>query len=119
MNCRGLRDRQKRNTLFHFLKKQKAPIMFLQETHSRIDDENEWQKQFKGNIYFNHNTDRGAGQAILINTKKITVLNHSVTIPGRLQYCTIKINENIIAFVNIYAPNIDSARVKFLETLKK
>ena len=81
--------------------------MFLQETHSRTEDEKEWQAQFKGNVYFNHNTDRVAGQAILVNTKRLTVLNHSVTIPGRLQHCTIKTNETIIAFVNIYAPNLD------------
>ena len=122
LNCRGLRDRSKRLTLFHFLKQQKSTIIFLQETHSKQADETIWQKEYtkdtKYKILFNHSGDRSAGQAIILNLKNINILKSGIVMSGRIQYCEIENDEKKILFINIYAPNTDTGRVDFFKGLK-
>ena len=43
-NSRGLRDKIKRQQIFHWLKTSYFGITFLQETHSIETDENTWKK---------------------------------------------------------------------------
>ena len=122
LNCRGSRDRSKRLTLFHFLKQQKSAIIFLQETHSKTEDETIWQKEYskhtKYKVLFNHSGDRTAGQAIILNLDSISITKTGIVKPGRIQFCEIQTNGKQLLFINIYAPNTDAARVEFLDNLK-
>ena len=54
LNVRGLRSINKRKALFMWLTKQKADIVFLQETYSSIEDENFWNTQWNGKMLFSH-----------------------------------------------------------------
>ena len=42
LNVRGLSNFKKRRAVFTWWRKQKASIIFLQETHSTIDKEKQW-----------------------------------------------------------------------------
>ena len=42
LNVRGLSNFKKRRAVFTWCRKQKASIIFLQETHSTIDKERQW-----------------------------------------------------------------------------
>ena len=47
LNVRGIRTFEKRKALFLWLSKNKADIVFLQETYSSPDVENLWKTQWK------------------------------------------------------------------------
>ncbi len=119
LNCRGLRDKSKRITLFQFLKKQKSHITFLQETHSKLENEKSWQNECYNKILFNHSSDKTAGQAIILNSNHLKLNKTGIVIPGRIQFCEIEHNDKKVLFVNIYAPNSDTVRVDFFEILRK
>ena len=54
LNVRGLRSINKRKALFMWLTKQRADIVFHQETYSSIEDEKFWNTQWKGKMLFSH-----------------------------------------------------------------
>ena len=51
-NVRGLSNSMKRKRLFSWLQQTKADVLFLQETHSTPDSEDEWKKDWGGISYF-------------------------------------------------------------------
>ncbi len=46
LNARGLKNSVKRKAIFLFCKEQKASCVFLQETHSVLNDERFWKVQW-------------------------------------------------------------------------
>ena len=69
LNVRGLRDFKKRKTIINWIMKQKADIIFLQETYSTPDIGHivtDWKYQWKGNMYFSHGSNKAKGVLILI-----------------------------------------------------
>jgi len=54
LNVRGIRTFEKRKSIFNWLTKQNSDIYFLQETYSTEEIENQWKKQWLGDIYFAH-----------------------------------------------------------------
>ena len=66
MNCYGLGDRNKRNKVQTWLKNKPENIILLQETHSTLELENEWEKMWDGEIYFSHGASNSTGIVILI-----------------------------------------------------
>ena len=63
---RGLGDFKKRKTIKNWIMKQKADIIFLQETYSTPDIVTDWKYQWKGNMYFSHGSNESKGVLILI-----------------------------------------------------
>ena len=52
LNVRGIRTFEKRKSLFNWLTKQNSDICFQKETYSTEEIENQWKKQWFGDIYF-------------------------------------------------------------------
>ena len=70
LNARGIRDLFKIKSIFTWVKQQKADIIFLQETYSTPDIENEWKFQWQGKMLFAHaQTTAGAYSFYLIATE--------------------------------------------------
>ena len=65
MNVRGICSSIKRKALFLWLNKQKADIIFLQETYSTKEVEVIWKTQFKGKIFYSHGNNHSHGVMIL------------------------------------------------------
>ena len=65
-NCRGLRDKKKRCSVFGWLKTRHNGITMLQETHSVFHDEIQWKQEWDGDIYFSHGNNLSRGVAILV-----------------------------------------------------
>jgi len=66
-NVKGIKASAKRLKMFEYLnsKANKNGIIFLQETHSSIDDEKKWQDEFNGSLfYFSHGSYNSCGVAI-------------------------------------------------------
>ena len=53
-NIKSLQTSQKRLKLFNYLKNKIFPngILFLQERHSKKENEIKWKGEFDGNLYF-------------------------------------------------------------------
>ena len=49
-----------------WLIKQKADIVFLQETYSSLEDENFWKTQWKGKMLFSHGSCQSRGTLVLM-----------------------------------------------------
>ena len=67
LNVRGIRDCDKRRSIFSFLQDQKATFYFLQETYSDPNDESFWKSEWGGNIIFSHGSHHSRGVCILID----------------------------------------------------
>ena len=65
-NCRGLRNHLKRNNIFNWLRTSHPGICLLQESHSVETDEQKWQKEWGGKIYYSHGEFNARVVAIMI-----------------------------------------------------
>ena len=109
-NCRGLRCKSKRLSIFHWLNTTHKGITLLQETHSDTTIENQWEKEFGGLIYFSHGTTYSKGVALLIpnNIKSlIKIVEIKKDNSGRLLIVHCEIAETELVIFNIYAPTKD------------
>ena len=124
-NARGINGKLKRNMLFNHLKrKSDKGIFLLQETHSCLDSELEWKREWGGEAFFSHCTTQSAGVAILFSPGlNVTFKEEPTNHPGRTQF--IKINtgdpDNETLIVNVYAPtrNMVIEQITFLDKLKQ
>ena len=67
LNVRGIRNSIKRNSIFVYLKDQKALFYFLQETYSETGDELFWKNEWGGEIYFSHGIRHSKGVCTLVD----------------------------------------------------
>ena len=77
-NVKGISSTNKRIKLFEYLKKYVAPngFIFLQETHSSINDEKKWQDEFEGKLFFSHGKTNSCGVAIgFYGNKKLEIVS--------------------------------------------
>jgi len=80
----------------------------LQETHSIVENEQKWQTEWKGQIYFAHGDSKSRGTAILMGNKlNPTIHSKYVDNNGRVVILDLEINGNRFTLASIYAPNID------------
>ena len=75
LNVKGLQNPNKRNTIFAYLKNQKAKIFCLQETFSKQEDEVAWSADWGGQIIFSHGTEHSRGVCILCNSTSNLQIN--------------------------------------------
>ena len=65
-NVKGIRSSEKRLKIFEYLKNNihHNGFVFLQETHSLIQDEKKWKDDFKDPLFLPHDTTNSCGVAI-------------------------------------------------------
>ena len=122
-NCRGLRDKTKRQYVFNWLKKSYNGITFLQETHCSKIDEILWQKEFNGKGYFSNGTNQSRGVAILTPDNlqvDLKVVSHKSDQNGRFIMIECEIESTTFTFVNVYAPTRDhlNDQLSFMNELR-
>ena len=66
LNVRGISNFRKRRTIFTWCRKQKADVIFLQETHSTKDNELLWKREWGAPFFCSHGANNSRGVAILI-----------------------------------------------------
>ena len=67
LNCRGLRNKEKRDAIFSWSKCQKADILLLQETYWTDNIIKLIRNEWKGPCYFSNGTNHSRGVAILVS----------------------------------------------------
>lgn len=119
LNINGGCDAMKRASLFDYIMMKSAGVVFLQETHTDVNNQIQWLNEWKGQVILSHGTSVSAGVAILLapNYKEQPCSVFDI-VSGRLLRVDVTIHGIDFSFVNVYAPNIGSDRVSFFEKLK-
>ena len=107
-NCRGLQDYVKRRKIFHYMRSLHSDVLFLQETHSDINDEILWKSQWGEFAFFASFTSNSRGVAILIRNSVTLKVNSIFKDPnGRFLVLDVLLNKLPLTLINVYAPNND------------
>ena len=123
LNCRGLRNKTKRRTLFSWLEKYNRAIIMLQETHSDASIEQIWSNEYKGKIYFSHGSSNSRGVALLLPRANqnftLNIKDVKSDDDGRILLVDTEVENNPLVFLNVYAPTKDNVDFQnnFLENL--
>ena len=106
LNVRGIRSPTKRKALFTWLNERKYDIIFLQETYSTVDVEDNWQTQWQGKLHFAHGSNHSCGVMILVRSDLDFSLKFvNLDTEGRSIIMEAEVQCSLFLFVNIYAPN--------------
>ena len=106
LNVRGLRSLNKRKAILTWLIKQKADIVFLQETYSSSEDENFWNTQWKGKMLFSHVSNHSKGTLVLVKQGLDFEQKSVLCDPnGRFIILEAVVQDTPFLLANIYAPN--------------
>ena len=120
LNVRGLSNFHKRRAIFSWCRKQKSDLIFLQETHSTIERQDQWRKKWGTPVLFSHGSTTARGVAILIkNSLNITIQQSEISSDGRFIVLKADINNETYTIANINGPNKDADAVKFYRNLSK
>ena len=88
--------------------RQNADILIMQETHSTVDCEKIWEKEWGGKAIFSHGTELARGVAVFMsNVLYQKIDNVYKDTDGRLIMFDLCHNDQVVTLVAIYAPNQD------------
>ena len=112
LNVRGLSNFRKRRAIFTWCRKQKADLIFLQETHSTKENEYKWKKEWGSKIIFSHGSSNARGVAVLIKRGlDIVVEEELLNSNGRLIVLKSLIKDKRYLLANIYGSNKNAEAV--------
>ena len=107
MNCNGLRDKKKRQTVLNFFNRKGRCIVMLQETHSAVDSESIWSNLTGGRCFFSHGDTNSRGVSIILLDDEISVKDVKLDTEGRYLLMKIEWQGDLLVLINIYAPTKD------------
>lgn len=110
-NVRGLNHPVKRSKVFSHLRKLKAEVIFLQETHLRTSDISRLQRGCVSQVFHSKLNSKFRGTAILIG-KNVQFISSKVVADenGRFIIVQGRLYNLPVVLVNVYAPNWDNPR---------
>ena len=118
LNARGIRDLNKWKAIFSWLQKQKAYIVFLQETYSTPDVVEKWKCQWPGKFFYSHGTNHSKGVMILVSDRLQFELKSEVQDKGgRYILIDTLVQDSPFLFLNIYAPNNTAEQCTFFSDI--
>lgn len=94
----------------------------LQETHSILEDEHKWQKEWGGKMWLCHGSSQSKGVAVLLNkSSSLEIIQVTQALEGRFIMVEVSIEESNFIIANLYAPNEDNAEffVKAFEIIDR
>jgi len=110
-NINGCRGTAKRAALL------KADIILLQETHTDLQNQAHWVRDWKGYAFLSHGTNLNAGVAMLFSSRIGNQPSMVEIMPGRILRVEITLGEIDYTFFNVYAPSVGQERVIFFGKL--
>ena len=120
LNVRGLGNFRKLRAIFTWCRKQKADLIFLQETRSTKEIESQWRKEWGSQISFSHGSRNARGAAVLIKRGlDIVIHNELLDSKGRFIILKSQVKDKNYFLVNVYGPNKDVDTILFYEKVSK
>ena len=118
LNVKGISNFKKRRTMFNWRRKRKADIIFLQETHSTIKTDTQWNNEWGAQILTCHGSSNARGVAILIKNGFHCTIHQKILDPlGRFITLKADIKDKTYVLINVYAPNKDKDLISFFNNL--
>ena len=121
LNVNGIKDKDKRNGIFKWLKEQNADVYMLQETHAVSDEEiNQWSIEWNGQIYASNGTNFSRGVAMLVKPNlKLDMKLLEKDTDGRLLLAEKTCDDKKLLLTNVYSPNNRNQREMFVKKVKE
>ena len=118
-NCNGLGNKGKRQKVFTYLRdKLKNGFVFLQETHSVQNLEEEWKSQWGGDIFFSHGKSNSTGCAIAFSRNfSAKIISQAKDDNGRLLILEASIQDKKYLLINFYNANTELDQLNVLDLL--
>lgn len=116
VNVRGLNTYEKRNKFFTWVNQSKIDVLLLQETHFLEKFKEKYDTNWNGkSIHAFSDSAYSRGVSILFRKElDVQILNTHKSEDARKVLVNVTLNDEILSFVSIYAPNSDNARIPFL-----
>ena len=121
-NIKRMQNKNKRLSIIEYFKNEigKNEILFLQETHSTINDEGKSKDEFSGPVFYSHSTSNSCGVLIkFFGKNKICVNSQTTDKHGRILILDVTIDGSEYILVNIYNANVESEQLKVLNDLSE
>ena len=121
-NVKGLQSTHKRLKMFEYFRNVLSPngIIFLQETHSSINDEKNWCDEFKGELFFSHEKTNSCGIAIgYFGSQQFTIESKMTDNGGQILVLEASLEDKKYILINIYNSNTESEQIETLEHLNR
>ena len=121
-NVKGIQKSEKIIKIFQYLKNNISPnrFIFLQETHSSVDDKKKWCYELDGNLYFFHGKTNSYGIAIgYVGSKSVVLANQTTDKNGHLLMIEATVDDIKFVLINIYNCNTESQQLLPLTELHK
>ena len=119
-NVKGIQNSVIRIKLFEYLKSYVTVngFIFLQETHSYINDEVKWRDEFNGELFFSHEKTNSCGVAIgFYGSKTIEQTNKISDKSGRNLLVEATIDDTVFVLISIYNAHTESEQLETLSNL--
>ena len=120
INCKGLRDSNKRDIIFNRCKQTGTDILFVQEAHIVNSREIKiWNQQWGGPGFWSFGSEHSRGVGILLHKQlDFEMVHFKHDFEGRLLVLDINISDCKLRLINVYCPNNEKERKEFLENLQ-
>ena len=120
LNCNGLLGVEKQRLFLEYNQLNHFDVFMLQETHiTDIQQVKDIEDLLNVKAFFSFGTNMSCGVGILINKNiDFTVYSFRHDDVGRVISVDVKIKEKEYRLISIYAPNVPTARVTFLESIE-
>ena len=106
-----MQSTNKRLTLIKYFEEKivSNDFLFLQETHSTVNDEMKWKDDFKGEFFYSHGKSNSCGVLIcFIGSKKIFIRNKLSDNGGRILILDTDLGDEKFILINLYNPNTEA-----------
>lgn len=118
LNLNGARDERKRATFFRLCSLKKLDVIFVQETHSTVDNEVDWKREWEGDVFLSHKTSNSCGVGVLFSKSfSPQSVECEEFIEGRLLKVRVLYENVQFVFITVYAPAVGKERLTFLENV--
>ena len=120
-NVRGLQDYKKRRAMFYSFHKSKYNIFLLQETHSSVQIEQQWQSEWGGKIVYSHGSTNSRGVCMLFkNNFSYKILKSQIDEDGRYIIIDLELDSFRLLLCTVYGPNKDEPEffIKFIQAIE-
>ena len=114
-NVRGLQSTNKRLKLNKYFKDKIVSngFLFLQKTHSTVNDEIKWKDDFKGEVFYSHGKSNSCGVLIcFIGSKIFFIRNKLSDNGGRILILDAGIDDKNFILINLYNLNTEAEQLK-------
>ena len=120
-NVKGLQLSKKRLNLFEYFRDKLSSngILFLQETHSTINNKLKWKGEFKGALFFSHGKSNSCGVLIgFLGNKHFTVVHEFSDKNGRILILDVIFDDCEYLLINFYNANAEKEQLATLNDLE-